>query len=327
MVITNGTILEAAGLRRVLGREKFLAVDDVSLSIHPGQVHALLGPNGAGKTTTVRICATLLRPSAGSLTVDGIDAVARPERARARLGVVLGGEDGFYPRSSARDNLLFFADLAGISGRDRHRAVGEALDRVSLAGDAATKVGAYSRGMKQRLHIARALLGSPRLLLLDEPTTGLDPDIALQVRDLVRDVAASGVGILLTSHSMSEIEELASIISVIGAGRIAVCGSADDVARTAGVSQTTTFTLPASASGLREVIAGAAGEDGDVDIRPRGADWAVTVSWKASAPADMRQGEVLALLEGAGQARPVDFVTRPASLEEAYLALADRLSR
>ena len=165
------------------------------------EVHGLLGPNGAGKTTTVRMCATgFWSPTSGEVWVEGIDAVRHPERARSRLGLVLGGELGFYPRATARDNLLFFADLQGLDARRRQSSVMDALERVGLAEAASRKTAELSRGMRQRLHLARALLGSPSLLLLDEPTIGLDPDVALQVRDLVRELAQRGTGVLLTSH-------------------------------------------------------------------------------------------------------------------------------
>lgn len=156
--MSGDAVLEAVRLVRLLGREGFPAVRDVSLRVLPGRIHALLGPNGAGKSTTVRMCATLLRPTSGSVAVDGVDAVAHPERARARVGLVLGGDLGFYPRASARDNLLFFADLQGLSHRERRRAVDRALERVDLADYGAMKVGGYSRGMRQRLHLARAIL-------------------------------------------------------------------------------------------------------------------------------------------------------------------------
>lgn len=218
------SVLECERLVRTFDRGRFLAVDDLSLSLGAGEVHGLLGPNGAGKTTTVRMCATLLTPDRGQVVVVGIDAVRRPERARRELGLVLGGDLGFYPRASARDNLLFFADVAGVSSRARRDEVDRVLARVALSDRADEKVGSYSRGMKQRLHVARALLGRPPLLPLDEPTTGSDPDSALQVRDLVRELAEDGAAILLTSHSLPEVEELATVITVIGAGRVAVRG-------------------------------------------------------------------------------------------------------
>ena len=127
-----------------------------------------------GKQRLCQMCATLLTPTSGTVRIDGVDALAHPQRARESLGLALGGDTGFYPRASARDNLLFFADLAGVSARKRRTQVASALERVDLADVAAKKVQGFSRGMKQRLHIGRALLGEPKLLLLDEPTSGLD---------------------------------------------------------------------------------------------------------------------------------------------------------
>lgn len=319
--------LVARHLRRLLGKEAFPAVEDVSLTVAPGQVHALLGPNGAGKTTTIRMCATLLTPTSGAVSVAGIDAVRHPEHARRHLGLVLGGELGFYPRATARDNLLFFADLQGLEGSCRRGAVEEVLERVGLADVASRAAGAFSRGMLQRLHLARALLSKPALLLLDEPTTGLDPDVALDVRDLIRDLASSGTAVLLTSHSMPEVEELAEIISVIGAGRIVTRGSVADVARYAGVGMTTTLTVPAGHADLAEVLRVDLADRAVVTQRPSSGRWVLTVYWAAGA--DSRAGlEVLEkVLREAGAAHPEDLVTRRASLEEAYLALADRLAR
>ena len=320
----NLLLLRASRLVRSFGKKDktFVAVEDVSLDVGAGQVHGLLGPNGAGKTTTVRMCATLLAPTSGEVWVEGIDAVRHPERARSRLGLVLGGELGFYPRATARDNLLFFADLQGLDARRRQSSVMDALERVGLAEAASRKTAELSRGMRQRLHLARALLGSPSLLLLDEPTIGLDPDVALQVRDLVRELAQRGTGVLLTSHSMPD------VISVIGAGRIVVRGGVGDVSAFAGVSATTTFTLLARHGDAVEAIRGRLGSRATVDQRASSARWAVTVYWAAEAAdttdADERVRQVLA---EAGVGVPSDLVTRPASLEEAYLALADRLVR
>lgn len=323
-------VLTVSGLRRTFGKEGFVAVDDLSLSIEPGQVHALLGPNGAGKTTTVRMCATLLTPTAGQIRVDGIDAVRHPEAARARLGLVLGGELGFYPRATARDNLLFFADLQGLARHRRRQAVDTALERMGLADVATRKAGAFSRGMLQRLHLARALLGSPPLLLLDEPTTGLDPDVALQVRDLIRELAADGTGVLLTSHSMPEVEELADMISVIGAGRIVTRGTVRDVADYAGIGMISVFSLPARHADVAARLQKRFGDGAVVVQRPASSRWAVTVYWSADdsrADRDALNTALVTTLAEIGAQVPADLVTRPASLEEAYLALADRLAR
>ena len=323
-------VLEAEHLARTFDRGRFQAVADVSLRVRAGQVHALLGPNGAGKTTTVRMCATLLLPTSGSVRVDGVDAVAHPRRARRRLGLVLGGDLGFYPRASARQNLLFFADLQGVARGERASAVDGALERVGLSDAADRRASALSRGMRQRLHLARALLGRPRLLLLDEPTNGLDPDISLQVRQTVAEVAASGVGVLLTSHTMPEIEELADTISVIGAGRIEVRGTVADVARHAGVLAVTTLTLPGRAAGLDEELRGVLGRGVVVTQRPSSSNWALTVSWPVDGgqqAVDAGRRALSALLERHGLGEPDDLLTRPASLEQASLALARRLDR
>ena len=323
-------VLEAEHLARTFDRGRFQAVADVSLRVRAGQVHALLGPNGAGKTTTVRMCATLLLPTSGSVRVDGVDAVAHPRRARRRLGLVLGGDLGFYPRASARQNLLFFADLQGVARGERASAVDGAVERVGLSDAADRRASALSRGMRQRLHLARALLGRPRLLLLDEPTNGLDPDISLQVRQTVAEVAASGVGVLLTSHTMPEIEELADTISVIGAGRIEVRGTVADVARHAGVLAVTTLTLPGRAAGLDEELRGVLGRGVVVTQRPSSSNWALTVSWPVDGgqqAVDAGRRALSALLERHGLGEPDDLLTRPASLEQAYLALARRLDR
>lgn len=316
----DNPILDVHRVRRIFGKDGFVAVDEVSLRVDAGQIHALLGPNGAGKTTTVRMCAGLLTPSAGSISVAGVDAVRHPERARAQLGLVLGGELGFYPRASARDNLLYFADLQGLPGKARRGAVEAALQRVKLQDAAGRKVGEFSRGMRQRLHLARALLSSPPLLLLDEPTTGLDPDVALTVRDIIRDTAASGVAVLLTSHSMPEVEELADTITVLGAGKVVVRGGVAEIARFAGVEAVTTFTLSARDT---ELIAGFenAFPEAVVTHRPHAGNWKLSVYWDAKVGIQDQH-----LMKHLPQ-QPADLVTRPASLEEAYLALADRLTR
>lgn len=214
-------ILEVKKLRREFseGKKNFVAVDNISFGICRGNILALLGPNGAGKTTTVQMIAGYLTPTSGQVLIDGVDRESAGRKARKQMGVVFGGELGFYGRATAKDNIDFFANLAGIrSGRKEE--VQRVLDSVSLSSVADKKVGEFSRGMRQRLHIARALLGNPKILLLDEPTTGLDVEIAHELRKLIRRLADEGAAILLTSHTMSEIESLADRILLIGAGKI-----------------------------------------------------------------------------------------------------------
>lgn len=321
---TNDALL-VEEVSRYFGRDRFPAVEDVSFSVASGEIHGLLGPNGAGKTTTVRMCSTLLVPSAGHISVNGVDAVRRPLEARKQLSLVLGGDLGFYPRVSARANLLFFADVAAVPRKSRKSEVDRALEQVQLTSSAATKVGALSRGMKQRLHIARALLGSPKLVLLDEPTTGLDPEVALSMRQLIRDIASRGAGVLLTSHSMVEIEELSSKVSVIGRGKIAVQGSVADVVSASGVLATTTATADPQDAAMLEVFETASRQVGTVAIRPKGFQLSVSVYWSVS-PERASSLLVQAAAE-AGRNLPADTFTRPASLEDAYLALAEGLRR
>ena len=325
-------VLDATQLRRVFGtgERAFTAVDRVSLRVSSGEIHALLGPNGAGKTTTVQMCSTLLTPTSGTLTVNGVDAIAHPQRARRHVGLALGGENGFYPRAGARDNLLFFADVAGVSGRARRHEVDHALARVELTDAAALPFQEFSRGMKQRLHIARALLGSPALLLLDEPTNGLDPDIALTVRTLIRSLADEGTAILLTSHLLGEIEDLAHTITVLGAGSVAVSGSLEDVAAHAGIAATTVVQVEATATEGLDTLRGLLGDKAAVLFAPRGSGWELTLYWHGER-ATFEAGEAHRILaEGLTASRigaRTEPYTRPATLEEAYLAMAEGLKR
>ena len=331
------TILDAAQLCRTFGKGEhaFTAVDNVSFSISSGEIHALLGPNGAGKTTVVQMCATLLTPTSGTVRIDGVDALAHPQRARESLGLALGGDTGFYPRASARDNLLFFADLAGVSARKRRTQVASALERVDLADVAAKKVQEFSRGMKQRLHIARALLGEPKLLLLDEPTNGLDPDISLTIRQLIRSLADDGTAILLTSHLLGEIEELAHRVTVIGAGRVAVSGTVADITAHAGISATTVGRVGANAGAVLQELARSLGDAGTLLLSPRGSEWEITVYWNersvSEKPRSFSTEHAEALLTRILAEREVQMLTplytRPATLEEAYLAMAEGLKR
>ena len=213
--------LEVAHLRRVFktSQGEFVAVEDLSFSVEAGTILALLGPNGAGKTTTVQMIAGYLAPSDGMVLVNGVRADARHPRHK-EIGVVFGGELGFYARASAQDNLRFFANLAKLPHKTQKAEIAHVLEIVGLTQAANQLVGTFSRGMRQRLHIARALLGSPSILLLDEPTNGLDVEIAHELRSLIRSLAQNGAAIVLTSHTMSEIEALADRVLMLGGGKV-----------------------------------------------------------------------------------------------------------
>lgn len=207
----------------------FEVVKRINFQINPGQVVALLGPNGAGKTTTVQMIAGYLVPTSGKIYMNGRE-LTQKSRRDARIGVVLGGELGFYGNATAWDNLVLFSHLDKIPRSEIKQEVRRALTLVDLLNVSDQKVYTFSRGMRQRLHIARALLSHPELLLLDEPTTGLDVEIGKEIRDLVKHLARSeGVGILLTSHQMSEVEYLADEILLLGDGQIQHKGTVESI--------------------------------------------------------------------------------------------------
>lgn len=291
-------------------------LDQIDLAVEPGSIHSLLGPNGAGKTTLTKICAGLLTPDAGSVLVDGIDMVANPRRGRGHIGLALGGERGFYGRASAVENLLFFADVQGLTAKSRQRRVQDALDTVGLADRQDQKVREYSRGMMQRLHLARAILSEPRLLLLDEITSGLDPEIAVQVRDLVRELAHDGAGVLFTSHQLTEVEQLSHTVSVLYQGRIRIRGSVREILQQSGVTHITTGMFVCVERDTLDQLQRIPGALCTVD---RFADRTeFTLAWEHTP----RQTE----LEAALTESAIGLVTRPATLEEAYLSLIKKWS-
>lgn len=225
------TLLELKNIAKVFDTQSgpFEAVQSISFTIDHGQIVALLGPNGAGKTTTVQMIAGYLEATRGTMYMGGQE-LTQKNRRHSQIGVVLGGELGFYGNASAWDNLVFFSHLDKISRSDIKREVKRVLSLVDLSSVAQEKVYTFSRGMRQRLHIARSLLSHPQLLLLDEPTTGLDVEISKEIQDLVKQLAQEEeVGILLTSHQMSEVEYLADEILLLGDGKIQHKGNVESI--------------------------------------------------------------------------------------------------
>ena len=201
------------------------AVRGVSFEIPEGELFGLLGPNGAGKTTTIKMLITLLIPTSGSARVLGYDVVKDAREVRKRIGYVFGGDRGVYERLSGYDNLRYFAELYGVPARDQKRRIAELLDLVGLAGREKERTEGYSRGMKQRLHVARGLLHDPPVLFLDEPTIGLDPVGARELRATIAQLRGAGKTILLTTHYMFEADELCDRIAVIAKGDIVAEGT------------------------------------------------------------------------------------------------------
>jgi ABC-2 type transport system ATP-binding protein len=206
-------------------RTEVHALGGISFEVERGELFGLLGPNGAGKTTTIKILTTLLLPSSGTARVLGFDPAHQAGEVRRRIGHVFGGDRGLYDRLSALDNLKYFADLYRVPVREKRRRIAEMLELVGLQGRERERVETYSRGMRQRLHIARGLLHDPEILFLDEPTIGLDPVGAREVRETIGGLREQGKTILLTTHYMYEADELCQRIAVMAGGVFVAAGT------------------------------------------------------------------------------------------------------
>ena len=225
--------IEIADLTReyegVRGAPAVEALRGITLSIPDAEIFGILGPNGAGKTTLVRILSTLLTPTSGTAHVNGLNVVADANRVRRQVGVAFGGERGLYDRLTAKDNLRFAAQLYGVGPRHARSRVSELLELVGLTDKSNARVETFSRGMKQRLHIARALIHDPAVVFLDEPSSGLDPVAARGLRELAVELRRRGKTILLATHSMVEADELCDRVSIIASGEILRMGTPEQV--------------------------------------------------------------------------------------------------
>jgi ABC-2 type transport system ATP-binding protein len=224
-------IIEAEGLVKRFGKVEALA--GLDLTACSGQVTAVLGPNGAGKTTFVRSVATLVRPDAGSLRVAGIDATRRPEQVRRVIGLA-GQYAAVEPAMTGRENLRMVARLFGQSRRQSAASTDAVLARLDLTGVADRRVKTYSGGLRRRLDLGASLVGAPRLLLLDEPTTGLDPRSRNQLWKAIRDLVAEGTDVLLTTQYLDEADHLASQVAIIDHGRVITHGTPAELKALAG---------------------------------------------------------------------------------------------
>jgi ABC-2 type transport system ATP-binding protein len=198
----------------------FTAVDGVNLQIQYGEIFGLLGPNGAGKSTTIRMLCTLLEPTSGTAHINGYDIVRQANDVRRSLGTVLAGERSIYWKLTGRENLEYFAALYHIPPAVAKKRVDELIERMELKDRANELVEKYSTGMRQRVAIAKALLARPPILLLDEPTLGLDPQAARNLRELIATLKQEGHTILLTTHYMEEADQLSDRIGIIDSGKI-----------------------------------------------------------------------------------------------------------
>jgi ABC-2 type transport system ATP-binding protein len=231
-------------------RQTIEAVQGIDFAVPRGSIFGILGPNGAGKTTTIKMLSTLLTPSAGLAEIEGFDVTRDEVEVRRRLGVLFGGDKGLYNQLSARENLRYFGHLYGMRGDLIAVRAAELLEQVGLAGRASERVESYSRGMKQRLHIAKTLIHRPPVVILDEPTIGLDPGAALEVRALIADLVPHHT-VMLSTHDMHEADVLCERVAIIDRGRIVAEGTPADLKAAAPVDRQVIITLAvAPAEGL-----------------------------------------------------------------------------
>jgi ABC-2 type transport system ATP-binding protein len=316
-------VIEAIDLRRtyqtttgVIRRKRLdvEAVRGISFSVEKGELFGLLGPNGAGKTTTIKMLITLLLPTSGEARVLGHNVVDNPREVRKRIGYVFGGDRGLYERLSAYDNLRYFAELYGVSGSKQRQRIDEVLELVGLKGRENERVEGYSRGMRQRLHIARGILHDPEVVFLDEPTIGVDPVGARDLRQMIADLITVGKTVLLTTHYMFEADALCDRIAVIAKGEI--------------VGQGTPAELKGDVAGGRVTEIEVFGVGEEILVRMRGLTGVTAVTVEEQ---DQKQllivqttGEreltqpLLSELEGLEVGR---VASREPTLEDAYVAL------
>ena len=306
-------MIEAQGLTKDFG--DFRAVDHVSLRVEPGEVLALLGPNGAGKTTTVRMMTSILRPSAGWARIAGYDVTTHPVEVRARVGV-LTEQHGLYERMRPLEYLDFFARLYHLDPKLRRQRAMHLMERFGLQDAYGRRLGEFSKGMKQKLALVRAMLHDPPVLLLDEPTSAMDPQSAKLVRDAILDLRRDRRAFIVTTHNLTEAQTLADRIAIIRQGRIIAEGTFGELsARFVG--------MPTMELRVRPPLDGLVGEvKGMVRVVGYGEDW---LRYQAERP-EVTNPQLLRRLTSLG----VDVITLSPlqeTLEAVYLRIVEEDER
>lgn len=310
--VTNLNAVVVDGLSRSFGKgsKAKQALKDINLKIPAGEVHGLLGPNGAGKSTLSKILATIIVPTRGRVAVMGYDVSVQAAEVRKHVALVLGGDKGLYGRLTPRQNLEFWCAANGMSGRARIRdATNEALEKVGiLAID--RPVETFSRGMMQRVHLARALAVSPTVLILDEPTMGLDPAAALAFRSLIVEARENGATVLVATHDMAEAQAICDRVSLIVGGQIVFTDRPENLLRRAG-GALIKFDDPLDDISRRNITKCLSAMGGEVEIIDTAGAVEVRIASESLVP------EVLKQIVFAGQ---TNFSVRPPTLEDVYLA-------
>jgi len=221
-------IVETKNLTKKYG--SFVAVDSLNLSVKQGEVFGLLGPNGAGKTTTILMLLGLTEPTSGQVKVLGFDPARQPLSVKSRAGYI-PDQVGFYDELTARENLVYIARLNGLSRQESKKRIDKALEKVGLADVAEHNVKTFSRGMRQRLGVADVLIKNPQLIIMDEPTQGLDPELAREFLALIRELADAGITILLSSHLLYQVQEVCDRVGLFHQGHMVLNGTVTDLAQ------------------------------------------------------------------------------------------------
>jgi ABC-2 type transport system ATP-binding protein len=227
-MVRETPMIDLRRLHRFFGSTR--AVDDISFEVMKGEVFGYIGPNGAGKTTSMRILATLDLPTYGDALVDGFSVINDPDRVRRRLGF-MPDYFGTYANVNCREYLDFFARAYGLRGRERHRALSRVMSFTNLDGLALKPIRGLSKGMKQRLCLGRAMVHDPSVLILDEPAAGLDPRARIELRSMIRELAAGGKTILVSSHILTELAEMCDRVGIIERGELLAVGSVEEIQR------------------------------------------------------------------------------------------------
>ena len=303
-------------------RDRFRAVDGIDLVVEAGEIFGLLGPNGAGKTTTMKMLATLLIPTSGTIRVLGVDPLERPREVRARLGAMLSGERSLYWKLTARENLEYFAALYHVPPGETKARIAKVLAAVKLADRADDYVERYSTGMRQRLALARALLPDPPLVVLDEPTVGLDPQASRDLRDRVRELKAQGRTVLLTTHYMEEADQLCDRVAIIDHGRIVALDTPAALKRTIRAGEV--VHLEIGIDGDEGAVLDRLGESATV-ARSERSNGTLTVTAHCASARDFVPAAFDAARSTGTTIRHVEVV--PVTLEDVFLALTGRALR
>lgn len=300
-------LIETRNLTKQFG--DLVAVRDVSLRVSAGEILALLGPNGAGKTTTIRMLASILKPTRGWVRIGGIDTLEEASKVRSRIGL-LTEHHGLYTRMKSQEYLAYFAQIYGLDPEQSAQRALELLDRFGLSEALGQRLGQYSKGMRQKLAMTRALLHDPDVLLLDEPTSAMDPESARMVRERILSLRSGNRALVVCTHNLHEAETLADRIAIIRGGSIVAQGTSSQLMQNYLGNPIMELKVAGQLDGAVDLL------PEDVRIRERGHDW---VRFQASDP-EQANPDIIERMAAAG-VRIVTLSEVKQSLEEAYLSV------